>query len=164
MRSLYIYASVIGIASSSIIYLARYYRRYLSKFSTKILYKGGCHCGYVRFQVEAAQHLIVWICNCSICKMKNNFHFIAPLQSFVLIQGTPTEYRFNSKIARHMFCPVCGVQSYYHPRSNPDGVAITLACIDKDCLEGVDIEYKQFDGVNWEGYIHTSGIKALSTK
>lgn len=40
-----------------------------------------------------------------------------------------TEYRFNTKVAKHMFCKHCGVQAYYVPRSNPDGVAVTLACI-----------------------------------
>ncbi|RYH15849.1 hypothetical protein EON65_31025 [archaeon] len=40
-----------------------------------------------------------------------------------------TEYRFNTKVARHVFCKKCGVQAYYIPRSNPDGVAVTLACI-----------------------------------
>ena len=34
-----------------------------------------------------------------------------------------TEYRFGTNTARHRFCATCGVQAFYIPRSNPDGVA-----------------------------------------
>mmetsp|Transcript_4618 Transcript_4618/g.6303 ORF Transcript_4618/g.6303 Transcript_4618/m.6303 type:complete len:139 (+) Transcript_4618:1-417(+) len=86
-------------------------------------YCGSCHCKNVQFEVIAPKHLVVWDCNCSICKMKKNWHFIVPNTSFQLLSGkeNTTEYKFNSKVARHMFCSICGVQSYYFPRSNPDG-------------------------------------------
>jgi len=59
-----------------------------------------------------------------------------------------------------MFCKICGVQSYYHPRSNPDGVAVTLACINKSQIESS--ERKVFDGINWEKYIGKSKIEKFS--
>jgi hypothetical protein len=59
-----------------------------------------------------------------------------------------------------MFCKICGVQSYYHPRSNPDGVAITLACLKKSEIESS--ERKKFDGINWEQYISKSKIEKFS--
>jgi hypothetical protein len=43
-----------------------------------------------------------------------------------------TEYTFNTKVAKHMFCKKCGVQAFYTPRSNPDGIAITLACVRRE--------------------------------
>ncbi len=49
---------------------------------------GGCHCGKVRFSVRApSQNLIVIDCNCSICKKKQNRHFIVPKSSFKLLSG-----------------------------------------------------------------------------
>jgi hypothetical protein len=55
---------------------------------------------------------------------------------------------------------VCGVQSYYTPRSNPDGVAVTVACIDESTVE--KLEVRAFDGQNWEASYSTTGIADCS--
>lgn len=125
-------------------------------------YTGTCHCGKVNFTVDAPRHLVAWDCNCSICAMKKNWHFIVPESKFCLTSGADvlTEYRFNTKVARHVFCSVCGVQAYYRPRSNPDGVAITLACVPKDQIESHEI--RKFDGENWEQFYGLSGINVFS--
>ena len=86
-----------------------------------------------------------------------------PAKYFQLSQASIpflTEYKFNKEIARHMFCKVCGVQSFYQPRSNPDGYAITLSCIPKSEIESC--EMKTFDGINWEKYIFKSKIDKFS--
>lgn len=61
--------------------------------------------------------------SCSICDMKQNHHFIVPESKFELVSGETelSTYRFNTKMAEHTFCSICGVQSFYTPRSNPDG-------------------------------------------
>ena len=102
--------------------------------SERVVYSGGCHCRAVTFALRAPEHLVVWECDCSICKMKKNFHFIIPERDFKLLSGANVlqEYRFNTKTAIHLFCSVCGVQSYYSPRSNPDGYAITFECLDNN--------------------------------
>ena len=56
--------------------------------------------------------------------------------------------QFNTKTAKHLFCKICGICSYYHPRSNPDGVAVTLTCIDN--FEGLNVRTQDCDGQNWE--------------
>ncbi|PIO61116.1 hypothetical protein TELCIR_17369, partial [Teladorsagia circumcincta] len=33
-----------------------------------------------------------------------------------------TTYTFNTHRAKHKFCSICGVQSFYVPRSNPDSI------------------------------------------
>ena len=41
-------------------------------------FTGGCHCGAVRFAVEAAPPLLVLLdCNCSICAKTGYLHLIA---------------------------------------------------------------------------------------
>lgn len=50
-------------------------------------YSGSCHCEEVKFVVKAPRHLVAWDCNCSICFMKKNWHFIVPARSFNLISG-----------------------------------------------------------------------------
>lgn len=125
-------------------------------------YSGGCHCGRVSFDVVGPKHLVAWDCNCSICFMKKNWHFIVPFANFRLKSGADvlTEYRFNTMVARHVFCSKCGVQAYYRPRSNPDGVAITLACIPPAQIESNEV--RKFDGSNWEAFFSNSGISELS--
>ncbi|RYH15846.1 hypothetical protein EON65_31020 [archaeon] len=50
-------------------------------------YSGSCHCEEVKFVVKAPRHLVAWDCNCSICYMKKNWHFIVPARNFHLISG-----------------------------------------------------------------------------
>ena len=42
---------------------------------------------------------------------------------FPMSQGEEdlTTYTFNTHAAKHTFCKICGVQSFYTPRSNPNG-------------------------------------------
>lgn len=113
-------------------------------------HKGGCHCGALRFEVDLPRTVEVEDCNCSICAMSGNDHIIVPASRFRLLQGenSLTEYRFNTGVARHLFCKVCGVKSFYIPRSNPDGVAVTWRCLDD--WETLDAKVTGFDGQNWE--------------
>ncbi len=117
----------------------------------EVEYDGSCHCKAVKFKVKAPKHLVVWDCNCSICYMKKNWHFVVPQSSFHQIKGEDdlNEYRFNTKKAKHMFCKHCGVQAYYVPRSNPDGIAVTLACIDPKQVSEVS-KYTNNDPHNYD--------------
>lgn len=127
-----------------------------------VIHRGGCHCKAVQFEVQATKDLTVWDCNCSICSMKRNTHFVVPESRFRLVKGADmlTTYTFNTGVARHQFCKICGVQAFYKPRSNPDGVAVTIHCVDPASLGKVVV--KAFDGVDWEAHIGKSGIKSES--
>ncbi len=59
-----------------------------------------------------------------------------------------TNYTFNTEIARHLFCSICGVKSFYVPRSHPQGYSVNLHCIDPEMIEALEI--RMFDGRNWE--------------
>lgn len=118
--------------------------------SERVAVRGGCHCGAVRFEVDLPLRAVAHRCNCSICSANGFVQIIVPERRFRLLAGEDvlTEYRFNTHVARHLFCSVCGVKSFYRPRSNPDGVSINIHCIDASPLEGIDVE--PFDGQNWE--------------
>lgn len=107
-----------------------------------ITHRGGCHCGAVRFEVDAPAHLTLLDCNCSICRMTAFQHLIVPASRFRLIQGAEalTEYRFNTGTAKHRFCKHCGVKSFYVPRSHPDGYSINARCLDAGTVTGVELE------------------------
>ena len=122
-------------------------------------HRGSCHCGAVSFTVLAPPTLEVWHCNCSICTKKQNDHFVVPLARFTLAPGCAdyiTTYSFNTHRAKHTFCKVCGVQSFYTPRSNPDGVGVMPHCLDGATVQGVTV--RQFDGKQWEKCIQDSDI------
>lgn len=111
---------------------------------------GGCHCGAVRWEVDLPDTFEVEDCNCSMCAMSGNIHVIVPASRFRLLRGREnlTEYTFNTGVAKHLFCKTCGIKSFYTPRSNPDGAAITWRCIDD--WQGLAVTVNRFDGQNWE--------------
>jgi hypothetical protein len=111
---------------------------------------GGCHCGRVRFEVIAPAKIDVGDCNCSICSMYGYLHLIVPADRFKLISGRDalTTYTFNTGVAKHYFCSVCGVKSFYIPRSHPDGVSVNVRCIDSGTIESMSVQ--PFSGREWE--------------
>ena len=114
-----------------------------------LLSQGGCHCGAVRFQV-LIDRFTVQDCNCSICRKKGFLHLIVPPKNFTLLQGQEvlTSYTFNTKIAQHTFCSVCGIHSFYRPRSHPDMIDVNVRCLDEDLSDKFTV--RSFDGQNWE--------------
>lgn len=116
----------------------------------KVKHTGGCHCGAVRFEVMAPAHVTVQHCNCSMCAKTAFEHLIVPASDFALIAGADqiATYTFNTGVAKHLFCKVCGVKSFYVPRSNPDGFSVNLRCIDPGTI--TQVTYESFDGQNWE--------------
>ena len=117
------------------------------------VYKGGCHCGRVQFEVESAPDPILSECNCSICRMSGYLHLIVPKAAFRLVQGDDalTTYQFNTGTAKHMFCRHCGVKSFYVPRSHPEGVSVNGRCLVPGSVS-LD-KFEPFDGANWEANI-----------
>jgi len=108
---------------------------------TLVTHRGGCHCGTVTFEVDAPARLAALECNCSMCRMTGYLHLIVTHGQFRLLTGNEqlAEYRFNTATARHFFCRVCGVKSFYVPRSHPDGISVNVRCLDPATVEGVDV-------------------------
>ena len=113
-------------------------------------HEGACHCGAVRFAVALPDEIVASECNCSICAKTGFLHLIVPKDCFDLRQGAETliDYRFNTGVARHLFCKTCGVKAFYVPRSNPDGWSVNLRCLNREDFKSITIE--PFDGQNWE--------------
>jgi hypothetical protein len=115
-----------------------------------VVHRGGCHCGRVRFELVAPARVSVSDCNCSICAKSGYLHLVVPAERFKLLSGSDalTTYTFNTGTAKHLFCSVCGIKSFYVPRSHPDGFSVNLRCLDAGTLEEVTI--RKFDGQHWE--------------
>jgi hypothetical protein len=115
-----------------------------------VTHSGGCHCGRVRFEVQASARVAVSECNCSICSKSGFLHLLVPSSRFRLLSGAEalTDYRFNTGTARHLFCSVCGIKSFYVPRSHPDGYSVNARCLDEGTVESVEIT--PVNGREWE--------------
>lgn len=112
-------------------------------------YSGGCHCGDVRFEIDAELEGVLE-CNCSICTKKGFFHLIVPPERFFLL--TPEEnlatYTFGTHTAKHRFCKRCGISPFYTPRSHPDQIDVNVRCLDDVDLSSLKVT--PFDGRRWE--------------
>ena len=111
---------------------------------------GGCHCGAVRFEVDAPAAIEAWECNCSVCSLTGYQHLIVAARAFRLLTspGALSCYTFNTGVAKHYFCARCGVKSFYVPRSHPDGYSINVRCLERGTI--VSVTLKPYDGRNWE--------------
>jgi hypothetical protein len=115
-----------------------------------VTHTGGCHCGRVRFEVIAPRSIEISECNCSICSKTGYLHLIVPADRFKLVSGADalTTYTFNTGTARHHFCSVCGIKSFYVPRSHPDGFSVNARCIDSQTID--DMTVRKINGREWE--------------
>lgn len=100
--------------------------------------KGSCHCKAVEFEVDLIDGFEnVRRCNCSLCSRKGAVMAGVTLDRLRVTRGADALrlYQWNTKIARHWFCSVCGIYTHHQRRSVPTEYGFNLACI-----EGVDIE------------------------
>ena len=110
-------------------------------------YEGGCHCGRVRFRVEAALTQALE-CNCSICSKRGALWSPAQAAQFSLLKGDDalSDYQFAKKNVHHLFCESCGVGSFSRGAA-PNGQEMVM--VNVRCLDGVDVsalERRPFDG------------------
>ena len=114
------------------------------------MHRGGCHCGRVRFEVDAPAIIEATECNCSVCTKSGHLHLIVAADAFRLLAGEEAleTYTFNTGRAKHTFCRHCGIKSFYVPRSHPDGISVNVHCLDPETIEGVNVT--PFDGRDWE--------------
>ena len=114
-----------------------------------MIYEGSCHCGAVRFRIEAPEKIACIECNCSICVKSGYLHLIVPAARFTLLKGESslTTYSFNTGVAKHKFCRICWIKSFDIPRSNPDGVDVNVRCLQPEPRK---LKIEPFDGKNWE--------------
>ncbi|MDD5084016.1 MAG: GFA family protein [Candidatus Moranbacteria bacterium] len=110
-------------------------------------YLGGCHCGLVRYEVET-ELTDALSCNCSHCSKKGLVLVFVDKEKFKLLSGREnlTEYFFNKKAIRHLFCDVCGTESF------AEGVTFPKVAINVRCLDGIDMKTVQTKDFNGKDY------------
>jgi hypothetical protein len=124
----------------------------------KKTYRGSCHCGSVRFEVDADLEAGTGRCNCSYCQKVRNWSISVKPDDFRLLCDeveTTSSYRFGSLSVDHRFCSTCGLHAYGSgdvPEMGGAFKSVAIACLDDlstDDLAALPIRY--FDGRdnNW---------------
>lgn len=128
-------------------------------------YRGSCHCGAVRFEVDAEiDH--VRVCDCSVCAKRGALNHRVPQANLRML--TPWEalvvYQWGSHTAKDYFCATCGILPFRRP-SDPtpqelrDGVQPFAGwAVNVRCLEGVDC------GALPVRRVHGSAIRSLTIR
>lgn len=113
-------------------------------------YQGSCHCGAVQFRVSLVDGLrTARRCNCSMCRMRGAIAVSAALDGLQITAGEEhlSEYRFNTRTARHFFCSQCGIYTHHQRRSNSEQYGVNVACL-KDVSPFDFEEVQVLDGAN----------------
>ena len=109
-----------------------------------------CHCGAVVLELDLPDGIVdPRRCDCSICRRKGAIVASVPLAGIRILRGQEhlRLYQFNTRVAKHYFCDVCGIYTHHQRRSRPDQYGYNVGC-----LEGVNPcllpEVPVSDGVN----------------
>jgi hypothetical protein len=115
-------------------------------------YEGGCHCGRVRFRIQAdLGETLIGECNCSICTKKGILHLPVAASRLEILSGADdlTTYTFNTGTAKHTFCRHCGIHPFYNPRTDPGNYSVNVHCLDDYDPDAMRSQ-RLFEGKNWE--------------
>ncbi|MEP7209312.1 MAG: GFA family protein [Alphaproteobacteria bacterium] len=95
------------------------------------LYHGSCHCGALRFTVDA-EIADLYTCDCSLCRRRGATMTSVHESRLKITSGEDklTLYQWNARIARHYFCVVCGIYPFHKKRSMPDHYGVNTACLE----------------------------------
>jgi hypothetical protein len=75
-----------------------------------VLHAGSCHCGAIAVTFESALPLRPRACQCSFCRMHDARSVSDPDGAATITAAVePLVYRFASRAADYLLCPVCGV-------------------------------------------------------
>jgi hypothetical protein len=101
-------------------------------------YRGGCHCGAVRFEAELDLGKGASRCNCSICtKVAQTGATVQP-EAFRLLSGEAAlgHYEWGGRTAQRCFCKTCGVHCF--ARGHLAELGGDYVSVNYNCLDDVD--------------------------
>ncbi len=95
------------------------------------IWLGSCHCGAVRFRVEA-EIAELTRCDCSLCRRKGALMAQVPERGVQILAGEDALalYQWNTGVARHYFCRVCGIYPFHRKRAAPDHYGVNVGCLE----------------------------------
>ena len=102
-----------------------------------MIYKGSCHCGHIRFEVEGEMGDVIE-CNCSHCSRKGYLLWFVPRAQLRLTtpESELSTYTFNKHVIQHHFCAHCGCAPFGFGVA-PNGDA--TAAVNVRCIEAIEL-------------------------
>ena len=118
------------------------------------MYKGGCLCGKVRFEITGPIHNIVY-CHCSQCRKAQGSAFatngIVKDSEFTILSGNETLTGYESTPGQtKYFCKICGSPILSKSVSKPGQVRVRLGTIESDITERPMAHIFVTSKANWE--------------
>ena len=108
-------------------------------------YLASCHCGRVRFWLEADIDELV-VCDCSLCAKRNAVMVTVQRDKLKVISGEDalSLYQWNTGKARHYFCSACGIYTFHQRRTNENVFSVNVFCIQG--MDTAKIPVRHVDG------------------
>ena len=116
---------------------------------SKAKHTGSCHCGAVRFQIEADLREGASRCNCSVCTKTAVTGRIVKPGDFVLLAGEESlsVYECGAKVSKRFFCRHCGIHCF--GRGHMDVLGGDYVSVNLNCIDGLDPSL--LDVIHWDG-------------
>jgi hypothetical protein len=123
----------------------------------KKTYTGSCHCGKIRYEVDADLQAGTGRCNCSVCRKRRYWGAVVKPEDFRLLceETAAADYQFATMSGHHRFCTTCGLHAYGHGHIEEIGgdyVSINVACLDdisREELAALPVRFMDGRHDNW---------------
>ena len=106
---------------------------YYLNIKNNIHHRLTCHCNEIEMDIMLTNGLSnLYRCNCSICKRKGAITAVIPKNNLKILKGENhiKFYQFNTNVAKHYFCEICGINTHSQRRSDPNTYGINVGCLD----------------------------------
>jgi len=118
------------------------------------MYKGGCLCGKVRFEISSEIQSIIY-CHCSLCRKAQGSAFATngniDSKGFKFISGESELTGYESSPGQiKYFCKNCGPPIISKNDSAPNKVRVRLGVIESDITERPTAHIFATSKANWE--------------
>ena len=101
---------------------------------------GTCHCGAVAFTIPADTDFSTAArCDCSLCRRRWVPTATVPLEMLNVVKGRDVLdcYEWNTKTAKHYYCPTCHTYLFHQRRSDPNEYGVNPGCFDEVDMFGL---------------------------
>ncbi|PSD44831.1 aldehyde-activating protein [Stenotrophomonas maltophilia] len=91
-------------------------------------HRATCHCGTVELLLDLPDGIVdPRRCDCSMCRRRGAIAASVARAGLQVVRGQNhlQLYQFNTHVAEHYFCGVCGIYTHHRRRSNPDRASST---------------------------------------
>lgn len=89
----------------------------------ELMIEGSCHCGAVRFEVEAAPECVL-DCNCSHCRLYGNLWAYYPQRDVRFAAADTFTYMWGDRMLEMHHCRTCGCFSHFTVVGETDAQSI----------------------------------------